>query len=75
MAFITTTKNWMVFTDKQRILWLDILAIWMGTKKVPKECVCKVKYDTDLITLGHNGLVDVSADLLGRVCKDVSPSG
>lgn len=47
----------------------------MGTKKVPKECVCKVKYDTDLITLGHNGLVDVSADLLGRVCKDVSPSG
>lgn len=75
MDIITTTKNWMVFTDKQRVLWLDVLAIWMGNKKVLKECVCKVKYDTDLITLRHNGLVDVSADLLERVCKDVSSNG
>lgn len=47
----------------------------MGNKKVLRECVCKVKYDTDLITLRHNGLVDVSADLLERVCKDVSSNG
>ena len=53
----------------------------MRTKKVPKECVCKVKYNINhalmyqtggFITLRHNRLADVTAELLARICKDVS---
>lgn len=50
-------------------------------KYAPSKCVCGSKYTVDhamcckiggLITLRHNELVDVTANLLSTVCKDVS---
>ena len=49
-------------------------------KRLPHECVCKAKYNIDhaltckiggFVTLHHNEIVNVTADMLSMVCKDV----
>ena len=49
-------------------------------KRLPHECVCKAKYKIDhaltcktggFVTLRHNEIVNVTADVLSTVCKDV----
>ena len=62
--------------------FFDAVALRYGfeLKRLPHECVCKAKYNIDhaltcktggFVTLRHNELVDVTADLLSMVCKDV----
>eukprot|EP00794_Sanderia_malayensis_P018637 gene18637-biopygen15703 len=49
-------------------------------KNLPSECVCKAKFSVDhalsckiggFVTLRHNEMRDLTADLLSTVCKDV----
>ena len=49
-------------------------------KHLPHECVCKAKYNIDhaltcktggFVTLRHNEIVNVTADMLSMVCKDI----
>ncbi|KAG1654807.1 Down syndrome cell adhesion molecule-like protein Dscam2 [Nymphon striatum] len=49
-------------------------------KHLPSECICKAKYSVDhalsfkiggFVTLRHNEIRDLTADMLSTVCKDV----
>ena len=79
-AIVPKTFLSVVFTGKRRVLQLDILTTWMGTKKFTQH-VCKPKYIIDkaltsktggFITLRQNKEVDLTADPLLRVYQDIS---
>ena len=79
-AIVPKTFLSVVFSGKRRVLQLDILTIWMGTKKFTQH-VCKPKYIIDkaltsktggFITLRQNKEVDLTADPLLRVYQDIS---
>lgn len=79
-AIVPKTFLSVVFTGKRRVLQLDILTTWMGTKKFTQH-VCKPKYIIDkaltsktgrFITLRRNKEVDLTADPLLRVYQDIS---
>ena len=79
-AIVPKTFLSVVFSGKRRVLQLDTLTVWMGTKKSTQH-VCKPKYIIDkaltsktsgFITLRRNKEVDLTADLLLRVYQDIS---
>lgn len=79
-AIVPKTFLSVVFSGKRRVLQLDTLTVWMGTKKSTQH-VCKPKYIIDkaltsktsgFITLRRNKEADLTADLLLRVYQDIS---
>lgn len=63
--------------------FIDALYLRYGwqMKNMPTDCICHEKYSVDhamccktggFISIRHNELVDITADMLSTVCKDVS---
>ena len=66
---------------KQEFFNANLLRYGCELKRLPHECVCKVKYNIDhaltcktggFVTLRYNENVIVTEDILSMVCKDVT---